>query len=142
MEAKLHPGEAQSFAAQAQGGSRPPVTWAVQEGPAGGNIDGAGLYTAPPAPGTFHVVARDQADEARTAIATVTVEEPPAQAIVISISPQAARVPVGGAFQFSATVQGPAGGVTWSVAEAGGGAVTPDGLYTAPAVPGTFHVVA
>jgi len=32
--------------------------------------------------------------------------------------------------------------VTWRVQEAGGGSVTNAGLYTAPAVAGTFHVLA
>jgi hypothetical protein len=32
--------------------------------------------------------------------------------------------------------------VTWSVEEPSGGTVTPDGQYTAPSLPGTFHVKA
>jgi hypothetical protein len=137
VEAKLHPGESQSFTAQ---GAQ--VSWAVQEGPAGGSIDGNGQYAAPAAAGAFHVVARDLADQTRVAIAAVTVEEPPAQPIALSIFPQAAQVPVRAVQQFSATVQGPAGGVSWSVAEKAGGTVTANGLYTAPAAPGTFHVIA
>ncbi|HET7784889.1 MAG TPA: hypothetical protein VFL36_02885 [Myxococcales bacterium] len=137
MEAELRPGESQSFTAQ---GAQ--VAWAVQEGPAGGSIDGSGRYTAPAGAGAFHVVARDLADGTRVAVAAVTVEEPPAQTIAISISPQSARVPVRGGQQFSAAVQGPAGGVSWSVAEKAGGTVSANGLYTAPAAPGTFHVIA
>jgi hypothetical protein len=40
------------------------VSWSVEEGTAGGSVDTAGRYTAPAAPGTFHVVATSVADPA------------------------------------------------------------------------------
>jgi hypothetical protein len=44
---------------------------------------------------------------------------------------------------FSAAVTGTTNtAVTWSVTEVGGGTVTAAGVYTAPAVDGTYHVVA
>lgn len=50
-----------------------PVAWRVLEAE-GGTITPAGLYTAPAAPGTFHVqVAREDFPEV-TAVATVTVK--------------------------------------------------------------------
>lgn len=49
------------------------VTWSVQEGAAGGGVGATGLYTAPSATGTYHVVATSRADPAQKAAATVTV---------------------------------------------------------------------
>ena len=50
------------------------VNWSVQEGPSGGAISGTGIYTAPSATGTFHVVATSATDNAvkQTAIVIVT----------------------------------------------------------------------
>jgi hypothetical protein len=117
------------------------VTWSVQESN-GGSVTSAGRYTAPPTAGTFHVVATSAADPSRSASATVTVTPP----IVVSVTPATATVTTGGTVGFSATVSGTSGGqstaVTWSVLESGGGTVSASGAYTAPASPGTFHVVA
>lgn len=52
---------------------RQPVGWRVME-PEGGSITGAGLYTAPAAPGVFHVEVRREDFPEVTAIATVTVK--------------------------------------------------------------------
>jgi Galactose oxidase, central domain/Kelch motif len=49
------------------------VTWSVQEGPAGGSITGAGVYTAPLTPGTYHVIATSVACSASSTTATVSV---------------------------------------------------------------------
>ncbi len=67
---------------------------------------------------------------------------PPAgQAIVVATSPAEADVAPGGTVKFGAQVTGTAdGSVTWQVAEADGGTVDATGLYTAPAIDGTFHV--
>ena len=52
---------------------RQPVSWRVLE-PEGGTVSGAGLYTAPQAPGTYHVqVRRDDFPEV-SVLATVTVK--------------------------------------------------------------------
>lgn len=52
---------------------RPPVKWSVQE-EGGGAVDQMGHYTAPTAPGVFHVIVeRTDAKGVRT-IATVTVK--------------------------------------------------------------------
>ena len=72
----LAPGETFSFSATvtgASGGQSTGVTWAVQEGAAGGTIDANGKYTAPNSEGIYHVVATSQADATVRATATVTV---------------------------------------------------------------------
>jgi hypothetical protein len=117
------------------------VTWSVQES-GGGTVNSAGRYTAPGAPGTFHVVATSAADPSKSAIATVTVIPP----IAVSISPPTTSTTTGGTVAFTATVTGTTSGqstaVTWSVQESGGGTVDGSGHYTAPASAGTYHVEA
>lgn len=63
----------QQFTATVTGPANTAVTWSVQEGSSGGTITAGGLYTAPTARGTYHVVATSVADTSRKAIATVTV---------------------------------------------------------------------
>jgi hypothetical protein len=70
-------GGIQLFSAQVSGTADTALLWSVQEGFSGGTIDATGLYTAPPAAGTFHVVATSHADPRRSATATVSVESPP-----------------------------------------------------------------
>jgi hypothetical protein len=107
------------------------VNWSVQEGAAGGSITNMGVYTAPNASGTFHVMATSQADATRSATATVTVAK-------LALSPASDVLGPLGVRAFSATAD-----VTWSVQEgAAGGAITASGQYTAPNTPGLFHVVA
>lgn len=65
------------------------------------------------------------------------------QAVAVGIAPPSALLAPGGTQQFTATVSGALStAVTFSVEEAGGGAVDAAGLYTAPAATGVFHVVA
>ncbi len=52
------------------GGQSTAVTWSVQE-TFGGSVDASGLYTAPAAAGTYHVIATSVADGSRSAVATV-----------------------------------------------------------------------
>jgi hypothetical protein len=60
---------------------------------------------------------------------------------VVLVNGPSAVLNAGATRQFSASVGGiPAGAVTWSVSEAGGGVITATGLYTAPALPGTYTV--
>ena len=53
------------------------VTWTLREGAAGGTVTadagGLGVYVAPAAPGTYHVVATSVADRSKTATAIVQV---------------------------------------------------------------------
>ncbi len=68
----------------------------------------------------------------------------PPPPVEVAITPTSATVPAGGTQAFTATVTGSANtAVTWSVQEgAAGGTITQAGLYTAPAIAGTYHVVA
>jgi len=49
------------------------VTWSIAETTTGGAITSAGLYTAPNAAGTYHVVCLSPTDPSRPTFATVTV---------------------------------------------------------------------
>src|SRR4051794_17271396 len=61
----------------------------------------------------------------------------------LSIAPGEATVEIREQQQFAAHLQGPGSSeVTWKVEEAQGGAISAEGLYTAPATAGTYHVVA
>jgi 6-phosphogluconolactonase len=114
------------------------VTWKVKEGAAGGKITTAGLYTAPAAAGTFHVVVTSVADPTKSATATVTVTAAAADGKNLSVSPRAAVVQPGGGVHFEASQS-----VTWSVAEGTtGGSVSATGTYTAALKPGLYHVLA
>ena len=61
----------------------------------------------------------------------------------ISINPAAATIKASATQSFTASVTGTKNtAVSWSVVEANGGSVTSSGVYTAPAVAGTYHVTA
>jgi len=129
--------ESRSFSASVTNTADPTVSWSVLEGSGGGAVSPMGLYTAPVTPGTFHVVATSSQDGTATGSAAVTVPS-----VGVAVTPQAASVPAGGTATFSAMVTNstdPA--VSWSVVEASaGGVVSAGGLYTAPAIPGSYHV--
>jgi hypothetical protein len=136
----LGPGGAQVFGAKVVGNgvSSNAVTWRVQES-GGGTIDANGFYTAPSATGTFHVRATSVAAPTSSGLATVTVSSP--SGISVTISPATRTTTVNAGIQFESSVTGSGDtAVTWSVEEAGGGTITSQGAYTAPANPGTFHV--
>jgi len=66
-----------------------------------------------------------------------------APAITVTVSPASPFVGVGQTQQFTATVAGATDqSVTWTVIEDPGGTISAGGLYTAPMLPGSFHVVA
>ncbi len=115
--ASLNQGGTQSFTAIVTGTSNSGVNWAVQEGAAGGSITSVGVYTT----------------------ATVTVAP-----LVVSVSPPSNVLGPLGVRNFSATVNTSLNtGVSWSVQEATGGAITTGGQYTAPnTTGGPFHVIA
>jgi Bacterial Ig-like domain (group 2)/Galactose oxidase, central domain len=68
----LSPKGTQTFTAADAGFGNTSVTWTVQE-TGGGQINGAGFYTAPSAAGFFHVIASSIEATTITASATVTV---------------------------------------------------------------------
>lgn len=133
-------GTAQFFTA-VTGSTNTAVTWALQEID-GGSVNGAGLYTAPPVAGTFHLVATSQADPAKTSTATITVT-PPDPTVAVNVVPAGANLHTGGTLRFAAAVSNArTTAVSWSVQESGGGSVDSSGLYAAPDTAGTYHVIA
>jgi hypothetical protein len=115
------------------------VTWSVQETGCG-TVTSAGVYTAPATGRTCHVIATSVSDSTRSDTATITVTAP----VAVSISPATVTVDACRTQTFTATVTGTTDQVvTWSVTEgAAGGTVTSGGVYTAPQLAGTYHVVA
>lgn len=69
----LPPGGRFRFAATVSASDRTAVNWEIEEGTVGGSIDSDGNYTAPTAPGTYHVVATSVADPTKRAEATAEV---------------------------------------------------------------------
>jgi hypothetical protein len=76
------------------------VTWSVTEA-GGGTVSAAGVYTAPEADGTYHVVATSAAAPSASATATITVTT---QVLSVSVSPSTVTLPPGGTAQLTATV--------------------------------------
>ena len=61
------------FKALVKGDPTGQLTWTVQEGALGGQVDHQGLYTAPATPGTYHVAATSLVDSTASAVAAVLV---------------------------------------------------------------------
>src|SRR5262249_39424657 len=98
-------------------------------------IDETGLFTAGHTAATFRVEAKSVAvPEAPPGDAMVTVH-----VIHISVTPASATVSPGGQVQFTATVTGYTGTITWSLPD-GGGSIPQTGLFTAGATRGVFTV--
>jgi hypothetical protein len=139
--AEIAPGGAVKFVAL-EGSGEAAVTWSVQEED-GGTVDSAGNYQAPDREGTFHVVASMGAGgDAPAVAAQVQVKAPAPDEVRVAVTPEAAAVPAGQTLALQAVVTGATdGSVTWSVEEgAAGGTVSAEGVYTAPAATGTYHV--
>ena len=78
------------------------ITWSVKEGPAGGAVSTEGVYTAPSAPGTYHVVATSAADSTRAVEGAVVVG--PERIVSLAVTPASVSVLAGGSQAFSAVV--------------------------------------
>jgi chitinase len=89
------------LAATVTGAADTAVAWAVQEGAAGGTVDAAGRYTAPAAPGTYHVVATSAASSAATATVPVAVQH---HVLSVAVDPASTVQVATGAVEFHATV--------------------------------------
>lgn len=78
-ELKLKPGESQVIEGAVVGSENTALIWRVQEGAAGGTVAAVNAsqakYTAPAAPGEFHIVATSKADESKSATVTVAVAQ-------------------------------------------------------------------
>jgi hypothetical protein len=135
-------GTTQAFTAKVSGLTNQAVTWSVEEALCGAINSSTGLYTAPLIAGECHVVATSKADSSRFGFATINVSAP--ATVAITVNPTTVSIAPGATQAFTATVSGTGNkGVTWSVQEgAAGGTVSSSGLYTAPTVKGTYHVVA
>jgi len=133
-----------SFAAAVSGSTVGTVTWTMQEASGCGSISSAGLYTAPGAAATCHVVATSTADATKSGSATVTVVAHAPH--VVSVTPPSASLLPGGTVTLSASVTGTTAGestaVTWSVPPGAGSIGASSGVYVAPATPGTYVVTA
>ena len=63
--------------------------------------------------------------------------------VTVSVSGLSAPMNTGASHKFTASVNNSSNqGVTWSILESGGGAITKSGVYTAPPTPGTYTVKA
>ncbi len=134
-------GQTLPFFAEVTGTDDTAVTWSVVEGDEGGIITEDGRYTAPGAPGSYHVRAVSRADPSKSAVAVVSVHLP--TSVQLTIHPGAVTLERGGTQRFTATVtQTVNTDVLWSVQQNGGGTITANGLYTAPSEPGTYQVIA
>ena len=71
------------------------MAWPVVEAD-GGTIDASGLYTAPPAEGTFHVQAMSAASTKSTGTSVVQVKKGAVAQVVVAVNPATATVPAGG----------------------------------------------
>jgi hypothetical protein len=129
------------LAATIEGLSDPTVNWSVQEGASGGSVDAQGRYSAPSIPGTYHVVATSHATTSLAGTVTIQVQ---ASGTTLVISPNASYLMTSGALTLVAKANGTATHeVSWDMTEGStAGSVDPKGRYSAPATPGTYHVVA
>ncbi|WP_211229103.1 carboxypeptidase-like regulatory domain-containing protein, partial [Geothrix fermentans] len=139
--ATLLPGGMITLTSTVTGSTNTFVDWSIQEGATGGTVVG-GIYTAPVAPGTYHVVATSQANPAKAATATMTVQA--VAPVSISVSPATLTLAPGAIGSLKAAVTGTTQqAVIWTIQEGdAGGAINSAGFYTAPAAIGTYHVVA
>ena len=129
-----------TFSAQVSGTNNGGVTWTVEE-TGGGTVNVNGFYTAPANTGVFHVRATSKEDTTKFGRAEITVVQGG-----VTVSPDPATVATLGTVSFSAEVAGSASqAVIWSIDENQGGgfaagSITQQGVYTAPARPGTYTV--
>ncbi|HVT40450.1 MAG TPA: Ig-like domain-containing protein [Gemmatimonadaceae bacterium] len=130
---------AQFFAVgQDAAGNTVPISpvWTVAAG--GGTIDTTGLFTAGATPGTF-VRTVTATSGTISGMATVVVQAP---LVAITVTPNPASIAPNTTRQFTAVGKDAMGNVVvitpvWSIA-AGGGTISPTGLFTAGATTGTF----
>ncbi len=135
-------GESLTISAQPMEDLATELEWEIQEFHGGGFTQSRGFsitYVAPPAAGTYHLVARaTRPDGSRfKQVVVVKVLADP------RIEPATASLAPGGSQGFAARMRGlPRSTVVWTVDEPGGGTISPEGQYTAPSQPGTYHILA
>jgi len=129
------------FSASVQNASSSAVNWSIAQTTATnqnvGTIDSTGLYTAPsspPAPATVTVVAVLQDNSSVSGSASVAIQTS------LTLSPARASIVTPQALPLEVVNAGiAANNVSWS---ASGGSISPGGLYTPPAVAGTYTITA
>jgi len=121
------------------------IIWAVQEGSAGGSISLSAVYTAPSTLGTYHVVAKSEANPQETATIEVVVQEHSVQVFPASdvLGFLGTRTFIGQTNSYESRA------ITWSLPDgAASGTLLDDPAnynrttYTAPSAAGTYHVLA
>jgi hypothetical protein len=129
------PSGSADFTATVTNATNPAVTWKVDE-VGGGSVSALGHYVAPATQGVYHVRATSVEDPTKSAAATVTVAP-----VTVSVAPASINLATGASTTFTATVTSTDNtAVRWTVDEPTGGSVSTTGVYTAPAIEGTFHV--
>ena len=116
----------------------------------GGVMQAGGEFEVADISGPVNVPVNAETETLTILVVNGSVENHPAnvtlawQPVTVTISPRTIALQPGGTQQFTAAVTGTTNtAVTWSVQEgSAGGAITSNGLYTAPATAGTYHVVA
>jgi hypothetical protein len=113
------------------------TTWSIVAG--GGTVDGGGLFTAGPTPGTYTNTLKATSG---TLSSTATIVVTPGPLATIKVTPNPATMTLSATQQFVAVGADVAGNPvaivpTWAVV-AGGGATNATGLFTAGLVSGTF----
>jgi hypothetical protein len=115
------------------------VAWSAT----GGTISGSGVYTAGSAPGTYRVIGRvaggSLADTSR-----VTISQPVATLVSLTLTPGTGTVPVGGVVDFATSATWTNGSTALPVLSwtSQAGSVDPEGRWTAPATAGTYRIIA
>jgi hypothetical protein len=115
------------------------VVWSAASGP--NQITSNGLYTAPASgSGTYPIQDVVTVADAQVGSLLATCAVTVVAAVAVTLTPATVSVVVGQSVQFTASVTGATNtAVLWSCTD---GVVTAGGLYTAPALPGTYTVSA
>lgn len=119
------------------------VTYQVKEGAAAGSVTATGLFTATRSEGPFTLVIRSVYDPNVFIEVPITVTS----LVGVTIDPSTFTMSIKDQKQFVASVSNiPPGDdetVTWEVVGGNAnGSITSDGLYTAPATPGDYTILA
>jgi Zn-dependent metalloprotease len=128
------------------------VALAMREGTAAGTavrLPGTSSvqYTAPDQPGTYHLEISERSDPASTATVTFTV----VPAVQVTLSPATRTLAVGSSASYFVTIDGALSlQVQLQILEENGGSIEPDPddpdretlRYSAPLVPGSYHLIA
>ncbi|MGI5862369.1 MAG: MYXO-CTERM sorting domain-containing protein [Myxococcales bacterium] len=113
-----------------------PIAWSVE---AGGTIDQSGVFTAGTVAGAFPNAIRASSG---SVVGQASVQVLPGPVAAVAVAPQAADVAVNAQQAFTAQASDAFGNLvqasaTWAVV-AGGGSITPGGLFTAGTAAGTY----